>query len=121
MPPYFSRMKNHLEITHKEALKLIPDFITGQLTLQETEMLMNHIDHCPDCKEELAINFLISAGLAGLERDGNINLQEELDQTLENARHKIRMHHFLHQTIIALEIVGIVALLAVAVWIIVRL
>ncbi len=84
-------------------------------------MLMYHIEHCPGCKEELSIQFLINAGLARLENDGNINLQEELDQALENANHRIRMHHFIHQAIIAVEIVGIVALLVAAVLLIIRL
>jgi hypothetical protein len=108
-------MKSKSDMTCQNAARMIPDFIEDKLEIQEIEELMKHIDHCGSCKEELSIQFLIHAGLIELEDGKSFNLQSELDETLENAHRKIKMHHFIRESIIFVEVIGIIALLVVSI------
>lgn len=108
-------MKSKSDMTCQNAARMIPDFIEDKLEIQEMEELMNHIDHCGNCREELSIQFLIHAGLIGLEDGVSFDLQAELDETMESAHRRIRMHHFLRQAIISVEVIGILALLVVSI------
>lgn len=106
--------KDRQEITCQKAIRMIPGFIQNSLNVQDLEILMKHMETCPACREELSIQFLIHAGLIGLEDGNSFDLQAELDDALEDAHRRIRMHHFLKQSVMAVEIVGILALLIVA-------
>ena len=110
-----NKIKEKQELSCQNATKMISGFIRNTLGIQELELFMNHIEHCPNCREELSIQFLIHAGLVGLEDGENYDLQAELDEALEDAHRKIRMHHCLKQSVVAVEIVGILALLIVAI------
>lgn len=66
----------------KEIEKLIPKFIKNECTQAEEEMLLAHIKTCPDCKEELTIQFLLDEGLNRLEAGESFDLNAELEKRL---------------------------------------
>ena len=41
----------------KQAEKMIPQFLSDDLTTEELREFMEHIENCTDCKEELTIEF----------------------------------------------------------------
>ncbi len=63
---------------HLEFEMQIPDFLRDRLSNEELEQFLNHYDHCKDCKEELAVRYLIEEGLSRLETGEPFHLQKEL-------------------------------------------
>ncbi|MDE6318231.1 MAG: zf-HC2 domain-containing protein, partial [Lachnospiraceae bacterium] len=51
----------------KEAEKMIPSFLNGELDGYDLAEFVEHIEECPECKEELSIQFLVAEGLEQLE------------------------------------------------------
>ncbi len=78
-------------MTCKEADKIIPFFLDDDLDNQELSDFLNHIDACPECKEELTIQFLVREGMQRLEDGDTINLKNELDSIIRDAKRKLKL------------------------------
>lgn len=74
----------------KEAEKLIRKFIDDELDHGESIEFMEHVQECASCREELAIQFLVTEGMANLEEGSVFDLQGELDARLEELEKRIR-------------------------------
>ena len=73
----------------KEAEKLIRKFIDDELDFRESVRFMEHVKECGNCREELAIQFLVSEGMANLEAGGAFDLQGELNKRMEKVEKRI--------------------------------
>ena len=80
-------VKNSMEC--KEFEKLIPAFIHGRMDYRTLKRFKEHYDACSDCREEMAIQFLVKEGIARLEDGSAFDLQKELDKHLQEAERKI--------------------------------
>lgn len=98
----------------QEFEKKIPAFISDELNFKELKCFLEHVEHCPDCKEELTIQVLISEGMAHLEEGGAFDLQEEIEKYIAHAKHRIRNHKLFFYIRTTLEFLALAAL-AVAV------
>lgn len=97
----------------KEEEKLIPAFLQDELDSKAMEEFIEHIKNCPECNEELSIQFLVSEGLERLESGNNFNLQNALFMKLEDAKHQVKVRHALQYTLLCLEVaVGVAILIA---------
>lgn len=67
----------------KEVEKNIPKFINRECTQKEETIMLEHISHCPECKEELTIQFLLKEGINRLENGEGFDLNEELEKRLQ--------------------------------------
>lgn len=77
-------------MTCKEADKAISLFLDDDLDNQDLSEFLNHIDTCPDCKEELTIQFLVKTGMQRLEDGDTFNLKYELDNLLKDAYRRLK-------------------------------
>ncbi len=100
--------------------KMIPVFITKKMPYKALEPFMEHIRHCDSCKEELSIQFLVNVGLLSLEDGDTFDLQTELNKALEEAYRRVRVCHFIRQSILILGIVAISAILILAVLLLIK-
>lgn len=99
---------------------LIPDYIEQKQDYPTLKCFIEHIEECPECREELTIQFLVTEGLKRMEDGNAINLQEEFQQRMEEAKQRIRFHgRFIHIGTI-LEIIGMGMLLALLIMIVLR-
>ena len=87
----------------KETEKKIPYFLQEELDGSKLEEFIEHVEACPECKEELSIQFLVAEGLERLEEGNNFNLQKELVTKLEDAEHRISVHRTLWYVLVCLE------------------
>lgn len=101
----------------KEFERLIPDFIRRRLDFPTLKRFYEHRDSCEECKEELAIQFLVAEGMQRLEDGNAFDLQSELGQRLEETRRKISFNSAFLYFGSALEIVAACALVDAFVWI----
>lgn len=96
----------------KEAEKEIPSFLNDELDGRDLMEFVDHIEDCPECMEELSIQFLVAEGLEQLEQGNNFNLQKALTWKLEDADDKIRMNRILRHTLLVLEAAVVVVIIA---------
>ncbi|MCM1026361.1 MAG: zf-HC2 domain-containing protein [Roseburia sp.] len=101
----------------KEFERLISDFIDRKLDYPTLKKFCEHMERCEECKEELVIQFLVTEGVQRLEDGGAFDLQKELDQRLEEARHELRIHDGFMRIGIALEVLAAALLAAIILWI----
>ena len=87
----------------KDEVKMIPVFLQDELDIKVLHQFIEHIDGCPECMEELSIQFLVAEGLERLEAGNNFNLQKALTTRLSDARHQIKVRQTLLYTLICLE------------------
>lgn len=78
----------------KDTDKMIPLFLTDQLTNRELEQFLNHINQCSECKEELTIQYLVMIGSSLLEEGKSFDLRKELALQIDGAEKKIRRWRF---------------------------
>lgn len=104
----------------KETEKMISLFLQDELEGKSLEQFVEHIEQCPECKEELSIQFLVTEGMERLEEGNNFNLQNALSDRLGDAKSCIKVHKGLQHTLICLETAVAVAIL-IAILIIFRL
>lgn len=100
-------------MTCKDVEKLIPIFIKDELNYRELEQFIDHIETCPDCKEEMSIQFLVTEGMVRLEDGSAFDLNWELKNLMEVSKAKIRVHKGIQYLGIGLEIAALVVILAV--------
>ena len=87
----------------KETEKMIPVFLQDDLDNRTLEQFIEHIKSCPECMEELSIQFLVSEGLERLEAGNNFNLKNALEDRVKAAENEIKVYRGLKYTLICLE------------------
>lgn len=102
-----------------QATKLIPPFIADELSYEELERFMEHIEECESCREELSIQFLVRVGLNSLEAGNTFDLQQELNIALEEAEKRVQVYRFFRQSLFVLMCVGIAAGLLIGILLII--
>ena len=103
----------------KEFERLIPDYIEKKLDYLTLKHFSDHMEHCPDCKEELVIQFLVTKGIERLEDGNAFDLQGELNQRMEEARRKVRLYGRISGIGLMLEILAVGICLGIVVYILV--
>ncbi len=91
-------------MTCQEAEKSIPFFLQDEMDSGELEDFLLHIEECPECKEELTIQLLVTEGLEKLEEGGAFNLQTAFSGRLENAAHRVHVTKKLRRVLFRLEV-----------------
>ncbi len=101
----------------KEFEKLIPGFFEDKLDDSAMTRFSEHMKQCENCKEELIIQFLVTEGVQRLEDGRAFDLQKELEQRLNEANRKIKVHGNMIKLGIAIEVAAVCILVGIAVWI----
>ncbi len=100
------------EISHKEFERDIPAFLGDQLSDNELDDFLQHLDACKVCQDELSIQYLVYEGMPRLETGETFNLQNELRDYIKLEKGRLRRRRRLFRTAFSLEIFTV--LLAVA-------
>lgn len=74
----------------KEFEKAIPAFINYKMDYLSLKEFYDHIQSCPECKEELTIQFLVTDGLHRLEEGDAFDLQKEWKLRMDEASRRIK-------------------------------
>lgn len=101
-----------------QVTKMIPAFIADELSYEDLERFMEHIEECEACREELSIQFLVEVGLNSLEAGNTFDLQQELNVALEEVEKRVQIYRFFRQSVFVLGCIGIAAALIAVVFLI---
>ena len=74
----------------KETEKLIPAFLVKELNNRELNQFLLHVEECPECMEELTIQYLVMIGSSLIEEGKSFHLKKALNELLFEARKKIQ-------------------------------
>ncbi|MCR5303086.1 MAG: hypothetical protein K6E33_00875 [Lachnospiraceae bacterium] len=66
----------------------MPGFLDETIREDRLNAFLDHIEGCPDCREELSIRILISEGLPSLEKEASFNLNDVFDSKVKSGRKK---------------------------------
>ena len=100
----FRLKKEVTAMTCREAERLVMPYINGSITDEELKAFVEHIDHCPDCREELEIYFTVDVGIRQLdEESGTYNIKGALENALDVSRQRIHTLNLLQNAIYAVN------------------
>lgn len=99
-------------MTCKEAEKLVMPYIKDELTDEELQEFLSHMEFCPDCREELEIYFTMDVGIRQLDSEtGNYNIKGALESALEQSRHRLYIIRVIKIARYAVSTLSIMALM----------
>lgn len=109
-------------MTCQEAERLVTPYIRDELTGDELEAFLNHIDECPNCREELEIYFMVDVGLRKLDHDSGTydiagDLEHKIEESYLNVSHMwmFRMFRYAVSTLSVMAVI-VTALLQFRIW-----
>ena len=77
-------------MTCTQAQRLVMPYINGDISDEELEEFLKHIDTCKACREELEIYFTVDLGIRQLDAgSGNFNIKGALETALELSRQRV--------------------------------
>lgn len=94
----------------KEFEKEIPCFIHDNLEERLLPDFVDHVKHCKDCEEELAIQYLTTEGLIRLEKGASFSLDKELSLKIGKASRMVRLRNKVDLICRNIEIFSIIVL-----------
>ncbi|MBQ9611640.1 MAG: hypothetical protein IJV14_03485 [Lachnospiraceae bacterium] len=99
----------------KKHEKQIPDFLEDRLSVEDLAGFLHHGDVCRSCRDELQVQYLVTAGISKLETGETFNLQKELNDYVNTERVRLHRRKNLALTAYGLEITTIFAAIATAI------
>lgn len=104
----------------RETRKHIDQFIKDELEGRELWDFIKHIMECPECMEELEIQYLVSEGIQHLEKGSTFDLQGQLDKKIEKAEKKIRARKWVIAFMYVIEVIAILAVILMTILVILK-
>ncbi len=96
----------------REAEKLVVPYIKDELTIDELDDFLEHVEYCNSCMEELEIHYMVDVGLRKLDEDDTVyDIVGDLQRKLEGSMFRIHRFFTLQVTKYAVDTLMSMALL----------
>ena len=111
-----------MEITCQQAEGMVSRYIDRNLSLNELESFLEHIEKCTACREELETNFIVYKAIQQLSEDDDSDMDFRLllSEDLRNARNHIRKIYLNRFLLIGGAVGGIFLLFILVIFLILR-
>ncbi len=96
--------KETASITCKDVESFLQPYLEGKLNNRDVKVLMEHLENCPECMDELEIRYLLYEGLKRLENGHDLNLKHELEERIYDSRQHVLMIERLKASIVMLSV-----------------
>ena len=104
----------------KETRKNIDKFIEDELDSRDLQSFVKHVTECEECREELAIQYLVTEGMLHLEKESTFDLQSQLEKKMESARRKIRSRKRVLWFMYVMEALAVLAVILMTILVIIK-
>ena len=104
----------------KETRKNIYKFIEDELDSRDLQSFVKHVTECEECREELAIQYLVTEGMLHLEKESTFDLQSQLEKKMESARRKIRSRKRVLWVMYVMEALAVLAVILMTILVIIK-
>ena len=94
----------------KETEKMIPAFLVKQLNSRDLNEFLLHVEDCPECMEELTIQYLVMIGTSLIEDGKSFNLRRALNELLLEAWKDVQKWKFLVFASYIVELITLVVM-----------
>ena len=74
---------------HRRFIRRIPDFFSDSLDESELDGFLRHYDSCSECRDEVAIQYLIHEGLSRVESGTAFNFEREMNEYVDTERTRL--------------------------------
>jgi len=102
----------------KQVAKRIPAFLQDELQMRELEAFLEHVEKCPECREELTIQFLVTEGLARLERGEDFDIERDMEMKIQMAKQTIRWRKYMEALSLAMGAVLMCIVTLILIWLV---
>ncbi len=92
----------------KDTTKAIPLFFSGELEGRKIKSFLRHLNECPDCMEEIKIQYLATEGINRLEQGETFDLDRELGEMLSLAEHHEKNRRWIRFGLVTIEVLSLV-------------
>ena len=99
----------------KEVQRSITAFLDEELDGRSAERFLNHIEKCPECREELSIQYLVKEGMVRLEEGGSFDLGKDLKELISESYKKIKKQRIANACIYSMEVFAVIAVIFILV------
>ena len=99
----------------KEVQRNITAFLDEELDGRSAERFLNHIEECPECREELSIQYLVKEGMVRLEEGGSFDLGKDLKELISESYKKIKNQRIANAFIYSMEAFAVIAVIFILV------
>lgn len=96
----------------KTAIKSVRRFMDDDLEIEDLRDFLNHVEECPECKEELTIEILVKEGINSLESGSLFDLSKAYANKIADAEHVLKVREYLstfYHILIGMVCVGIIS------------
>lgn len=105
-------MKKSIKTDCKKIEKMIPKYLTNKLTTYEMLPFLEHVKNCPECREEVTIQYMVTEGLSRAEIDNDYDLLAGFNARINESYKQIKAHDvvftgFVFCIICLLAVIGI--------------
>ncbi len=99
-------------MTCREAERLVTPYIHDELSGDELEAFLKHLEHCRNCQEELEIYFMVDVGLKQLDKgSGTFDIMGTLKRRIAESYTRVRRMWRLRKMEYAVTALGALAVL----------
>ncbi|MEY8351942.1 zf-HC2 domain-containing protein [Lachnospiraceae bacterium 54-53] len=99
-------------MTCKEVERLVMPYINDELTDEELQEFLEHMESCPNCREELEIYFTVDVGIRQLDSEaGNYNIKGALEAAVEQSRQRLQAIRLIKIARYAVSALSVMALI----------
>lgn len=102
----------------KDAEKMIPGFLVKKLNRNQLSQFLEHVENCPDCMEELTIQYLVMTGTSLIEDGKSFDLKEALHKLLQEAHTQVNRGRIMTILSYVLEALAIVIVMIILIMVI---
>ena len=102
----------------KETEKMIPVFLTNKLNSRQLDQFLEHVENCPECMEELTIQYLVMIGTSLIEEGKSFDLRKALNELLIDARQMVKKWKWLTFLSYIAEIITFIIMIIILIMVI---
>lgn len=104
-------------MTCQEAERMVTPYINDELTGEELESFLGHLEECKSCQEELEIYFMVDVGLKQLDSgSGTYDIVGDLNRKISDSYSRLgrmwvfRIFRYVVNTLMVMALIAMVAL-----------
>ena len=99
----------------KEVQRNITAFLDEELDGRSAQHFLHHIEECPECREELSIQYLVKEGMVRLEEGGSFDLGKDLKELISGSCKRIKNQRIANACIYCMEAFAVIAVIFILV------
>ncbi len=105
-------------MTCSKVQSMITPFVNNELSMQEMEGFLDHMESCPNCKEELDFYYVLLTAMKQLDEDRNLSYdyKKDLSDKIKKSQEKIihiKYIYYRKKTLLILLMISLAFLLSI--------